>query len=151
MKYHVLSGFVDKTLAKEFAIFKIKLSFLTDILLLALVKTIQKNCFPGTGGNDTPSLRVSATRILKELPWFGLKFSNIHPALESGFLPGTFSGGSIVMQISFVMLIFLLFVLKQVFEGGRGKLLEGKASSQPNNVSKHRNELFYWHVASLFK
>ena len=23
-----------------------------------------------------------------------------------------------------------------------GKLLEGKASSQPNNVSKHRNELF---------
>ena len=24
----------------------------------------------------------------------------------------------------------------------RGQLLEGKASSQPNNVSKHRNELF---------
>ena len=52
------------------------------------------------------------------------------------------------MQISFVMLIFLLFsiVFKPiVFEGGassRGKLLEGKASSQPNNVSKHRKELF---------
>ena len=43
------------------------------------------------------------------------------------------------MQISFVMLIFLL--LNQFFVGG-GNMLEGKASSQPNNVSKHRNELF---------
>ena len=43
------------------------------------------------------------------------------------------------MQISFVMLIFLL-LLNQFFWGG--KLLEGRASSQPNNVSKHRNELF---------
>ena len=39
------------------------------------------------------------------------------------------------MQISFVMLIFLLFS-NQFF------LLERKASSQPNNVSKHSNELF---------
>ena len=52
------------------------------------------------------------------------------------------------MQISFVMLIFLLFLLfsNQLFMGGRAnslvKLLEGKASSQPNNVSKHRKELF---------
>ena len=49
------------------------------------------------------------------------------------------------MQISFVMLIFLLFS-NQFFFGGeansRGKLLEGKDSSQRNNVSKHRNELF---------
>ena len=48
------------------------------------------------------------------------------------------------MQISFVMLIFLLFS-NQFFGGGansRGKLLEGKDSSQRNNVSKHRNELF---------
>ena len=48
------------------------------------------------------------------------------------------------MQISFVMLIFLLFS-NQFFLGGQicgGKLLEGKASSQPNNVSKHRNEVF---------
>ena len=44
------------------------------------------------------------------------------------------------MQISFVMLIFLLFSNQFFSEGG--KLLEGKASSQPNNVSKHRNELF---------
>ena len=52
------------------------------------------------------------------------------------------------MQVSFVMLIFLLFsiVFKPIVFGGgansRGKLLEGKASSQPNNVSKHRKELF---------
>ena len=44
------------------------------------------------------------------------------------------------MQISFVMLLFLLF--SNQFFWGRGKLLERKASSQPNNVSKHRNELF---------
>ena len=38
-----------------------------------------------------------------ELPCFGVKFSNLHPASESGFLPRIFSGESIVM------LIFLLF------------------------------------------
>ena len=43
------------------------------------------------------------------------------------------------MQIYF-MLIFLLF--SNQFFGGRGKLLEGQDSSQQNNVSKHRNELF---------
>ena len=52
------------------------------------------------------------------------------------------------MQISFVMLIFLLLsiVFKPIFLGGgansRGELLEGKANSQQNNVSKHRNEWF---------
>ena len=43
------------------------------------------------------------------------------------------------------MLIFLLFSNQFYLGGGansRGKLLEGKASSQRNNVSKHRNELF---------
>ena len=52
-----------------------------------------------------------------------MKFSNIHPASESGFLPGIFFGESIVMQISFVMLIFLLFsiVFKPIVFGGRGK------------------------------
>ena len=63
---------------------------------------------------------VPAARIFKELPCFGVKFSNIHPASESGFLPGVFSGGgakSIVMQISFVMLIFLLFSNQFVFSG----------------------------------
>ena len=79
----------------------------------------------------------------KELPCFGVKFSNIHPASESGFLPGIF-WGSIVMQISFIMLNFSIFsiVLKPIVFGeganSLGKLLEGKASSQPNNVSKHR-------------
>ena len=42
VKYPVLSGCVDKILAEEFAIFKTKLSFFTDILLLVQVKTIQK-------------------------------------------------------------------------------------------------------------
>ena len=69
-----------------------------------------------------------------------MKFSNIHPASESDFLLGIFSGESIVMKISFVMLIFLLFS-NQFFLGG-GKLVEGKDSSQRNNVSKYRNELF---------
>ena len=44
------------------------------------------------------------------------------------------------MQISFAILIFLLF--SNQFFWGRGKLLEGKDCSQQNNVSKHRNELF---------
>ena len=42
VKYLVLSGYVDKILAEEFAVFKNKLSFLTDIFLSAQVKTIQK-------------------------------------------------------------------------------------------------------------
>ena len=73
-----------------------------------------------------------------------MKFSNIHPPSESGFLPGIFLGESIVMQISVVMLIVLLFsiVFKPIVFGGgansQGRLLEGKASSQPNNVPKHR-------------
>ena len=50
------------------------------------------------------------------------------------------------MQISFVMLTFSVVFKPIFFLGGggnsRGKLLEGKASSQSNNVSKHRNELF---------
>ena len=75
-----------------------------------------------------------------------MNFSNIHPASKSDFLPGIFSGeGSIVIQISFVMLIFLLFSNQFFWGEGKipgGKLLEGKASSQPNNVSKHRNKLF---------
>ena len=97
------------------------------------------------GGNDTPQLWVPATRIFKEVPCFGVKFSNIHPASESDFLSGIFSGESIVMQISFVMLIFLLFSEPILLGGGansQGKLLEGKDSSQQSNVSKHRNELF---------
>ena len=67
-----------------------------------------------------------------------MKFSTIHPVSESDFLSGIFLGESIVMQISFVMLIFLLF-LNQFFGGGansRGKLLEGKDSSQRNKTQK---------------
>ena len=80
---------------------------------------------PGGGGNDTPRLRVPATRSFKELPCFGVKFSNIHPASESGFLPGNFSlrgAKSIVMHISFVMLIFLLFLNQFLFFLGGGQI-----------------------------
>ena len=83
--------------------------------------------------------------VFLELSCFGVIFSNIHPASESGFLPEIFLGESTVMQISFVLLIFRLFS-NQLFLGrganSRGKLLEGKASSQPNNVSKHRKSCF---------
>ena len=37
----------------------------------------------------------TAARIFKKLPCFGVKFSNTHPASESGFLPGIFSGYAI--------------------------------------------------------
>ena len=96
----------------------------------------------GGGGrsNNIPSLRVPAARIFKELPCFGVKFLNIHTASEFDFLSGILSGESIVMQISFLILIFLLF--SNQFFWGRGKLLEGKDSNQRNNLSKHRNELF---------
>ena len=74
------------------------------------------------GGNDTPWLWVLPPEFLT---CFGVKFSNIHPASESGFLQGIFSGGggakSIVIQISFVMLIFLLFS-NQFFWGGGGQI-----------------------------
>ena len=49
----------------------------------------------------------------------------------------------------------VVFGLHFFFLGGgkslRGELLEGKARSQPNNVSKHRKEFFYQHVTPLFK
>ena len=80
---------------------------------------VTRACEARGGGNDTPCLRVPAVRIFKELPCFGVKFLNIHPASENDFLSGIFSGESIVMQISFVMIIFLLF--SEQFFWGRGK------------------------------
>ena len=58
-----------------------------------------------------------------ELSCFGVIFSNIPPASESGFLPGIFLRESTVRQISFVMLIFRLFsiVFKPIVSGERGK------------------------------
>ena len=74
-----------------------------------------------------------------------MKFSNIHPASESDFLSGIFSGGSYCYANFFCYANFSI-VFKPIFLGGgansRGKLLEGKDSSQRSNVSKHRNELF---------
>ena len=53
---------------------------------------------------------------------------DIYTQLRSGFLPGIFSGEakSIVMQISFVMLIFLLF--SDQISGGGAKVSEGWAN-----------------------
>ena len=100
----------------------------------------------GQGGeNDTSSLRTGTChQNFERVALFRSEFSNIHPASESGFLPGIFSG-----EESIVMLIFLLFVLKQLFEGGGGgeNCLKGKPAVSQTNISKHRNELFYRHVA----
>ena len=78
-----------------------------------------------------------------------MKFSNIHPASEFGFLLGIFSegggGGKIYCYANFFLYANFSIVLNQIWGGG--KLLQGKARSQPNNVSKHRKELFYRHVA----
>ena len=86
---------------------------------------------PWGGGNDTPSLRVPAARIFKELPCFGVKFSNIHPASESGFLPGTFWGiycyanFLCYANFSIVFYCFLLFS-NQLFLGGGANCLREK-------------------------
>ena len=81
-----------------------------------------------------------------ELPCFGVKFSNIHPASESDFLPGNFLRGGSYCYVNFFFYANFSIVLKPIFLGGgvnsRGKLLEGKDSCQWNNVSKHRNKLF---------
>ena len=54
-----------------------------------------------------------------------------------------FAEGGICCHANFFRYAYFSIVCKPFFlGGGRGELLEGKASSQPNNVSKHRNELF---------
>ena len=68
-----------------------------------------------------------------------MKFSNIHPASESDFLSGIFFGESIVMQISFVMLIFLLF-LNQFF-GGRGKFTGQIALGKRQQSAEQNTEM----------
>ena len=72
-----------------------------------------------------------------------MKFSNIHPASESDFLSGIFSG-TIYCYANFFCYAIFSIVFKPIFLGGGsnslGKLLQGKDSSQRNNVSKHRNE-----------
>ena len=74
-----------------------------------------------------------------------MKFSNIHPALESDFLSGICSEG-IYCYANFFCYANFSIVFKPIFLGGgansQGKLLEVKDSSQRNNASKYRNELF---------
>ena len=64
--------------------------------------------------------------FLKSHPVSELNFQIYTLPLSLTFFQGFFLGESIVMKISFVMLIFLLF--SNQFFWGRGKLLEGKTA-----------------------
>ena len=57
----------------------------------------------------------------------------MHPASESDFLSGIFSGGSIVLQISFVMLIFPLF--SNQFFLGEGQIPRANCLREKTAVS----------------
>ena len=72
----------------------------------------------------------------------------------AGFLPGIFSGGgkTIVMQISFVMLIFVLFSDQisrrdKVSEGGGG----GKLRQGPPNSGRKTEDRYVDKVSTLKK
>ena len=67
-------------------------------------------------------LQVPAARIFEELPCFGVKFSNIHPVSESGFLPGIFWRGIYCHANFFCYTNFFLLFSNQFF--GRGKFPE---------------------------
>ena len=60
-----------------------------------------------------------------------MKFSNIHPASESDFLSGIFSGGNLLL-CKFLLLCYFSVVFKPIFLGeeanSRGKVLEGKTA-----------------------
>ena len=79
--------------------------------------------------------------FLKSYPASEWNFQ-IYTASESGFLPGIFFG--IYCYANFLCyanfsIVFYCFKTNCFWGGANslGKLLEGKASSQPNNVSKH--------------
>ena len=63
-----------------------------------------------------------------ELPCFGVKFSNLYPASESGFLPRIFSGG-IYCYANFSI------VFKPIFRGG-GKFLGANCLREKPAVSR---------------
>ena len=65
-------------------------------------------------------------------------------AFFRGFFWGIYCYANFLCHANF-SIVFYCFQTNCFLGGGansRGKLLEGKASSQPNNVSKHRKELF---------
>ena len=82
---------------------------------------------PGGGGNDTP-LRVPPTRSFEELPCFGVKFSNIHPASESGFLSEifSFSGGAQNLLLNKFFCYANFSIVLKPFLGGRWNCLREK-------------------------
>ena len=79
MKYHVLAGYVDKILAEEFPIFKIKLSFLIDILLLVLMHGRRSRGAGGGGGDVAPSF----CQIFAKSPFFASNLYAYSPSHSS--------------------------------------------------------------------
>ena len=109
--------------------------------LMSNRNVIEHGLYPGGGVMTLHDYGYLLPEFLKS---FGVKFSNIHPASESDFFQGLFRG--IYCYANFFCYANFSIVFKPIFLGGgansRGKLLEGKDSSQWNNVSKHRNGLF---------
>ena len=96
----------------------------------------------GGGGNDTPSLRVLPPEFLKSYPVSEWNFQIYTLPQSLAFFQGFFrGGGKIYCNANFFCYANFSIIFKPFFWGG-GQIAWGKASSQPNNVSKHRNELF---------
>ena len=74
----------------------------------------------------------TATRIFKELPCFGVTFSNIHPASKFGFLSGIFSGGGgkIYSYANFFCYANFSIVLNQIWGGGQTASGESQESAE---------------------
>ena len=87
---------------------------------------------PG-GGVMTLHERVPTARIFKELPCFGVKFSNIHPASESDFLSGIFLGG-IYCYANFFCYANFSIVFKPFF-WGEGQIPEANCLREKTAVS----------------
>ena len=90
------------------------------ITFLSATTGILEDVVPGGGVMTLHDYGVPAARIFKELPCFGVKFSNIHPASESDFLSGIFSGG-IYCYANFFCYANFSIVFKPIFFGGKGK------------------------------
>ena len=77
------------------------------------------------------------SEIFKHTPCLGVWLSS------GDFFGGIYCCANFLCYANF-SIVFYCFQTSCFWGGGpnsRGKLLEGKASSQPNNVSKHRKEL----------
>ena len=75
-----------------------------------------------------------------ELPCFGVKFSNIHPASESDFLPGNFSGRGSYCHVNFFCYANFSIVFKPIF-WGEGQIPEANCLREKTAVrgTMHQN------------